>query len=218
MFSTGDTFYWQARDRKWNLAAVPLALLTGSQPQGKSPGSHSTRTQFKTNTKKAFPPCPRAAHCTADGSFRQRWYSSLAQRSHQESSIVGTGSVFLSAPSKACFGEQQQLQLTGTYSSSRQTAPAIPDGESLSSPASLEIPRGGLGKYLTCSSSHQKSVTGFQPNLQASSMDALCAAMRASAGTGRKTEEACCWGGQHHRSLGQLKLSQAHTRVVDPWE
>lgn len=61
---------------------------------------------------------------------------------------MGTGSVFLSAPSKACLGEQQQLQFTGTYSSSPQTAPAIPDGESPSSPASLEIPHLGLGKYL----------------------------------------------------------------------
>lgn len=158
-----------------------------------------------------------AVHCTADGSFRQRWYSSLAERSPQESSFVGTSSVFLSAPSKACLGEQQQLQFTGTYSSSPQTAPAIPDGESLSSPASLEIPRVGLGKYLTCSSAHQKSVTGFQPNLQSPSIDASCATMRVSAGTGRKTMEAYCWGGQHHRSPGQLKLSQAHTRV-DPWK
>lgn len=161
---------------------VPLALLTGSQPQGKSPGSHSVRTQFKTNKKKMLKvshpalgshcrAASFAAHCTADGSFRQIWYSSLAQRSPQESSFVGTGSVFLSAPSKACFGEQQQLQFTGTYSSSPQTAPAIPDGESLSSPSSLEIPHEGLGKCLTCSSSHQKSVTGFQPNLQPSSMD-----------------------------------------------
>lgn len=31
---------------------VSLALLIGSQPQGKSPGPHSTRTQFKTNNKK----------------------------------------------------------------------------------------------------------------------------------------------------------------------
>lgn len=40
----------------------------------------------------------------------------------------------------------------------------------------------------------------------------LCAAIRVSAGTRRKTVEAYCWGGQHHRSSGQLKLSQAHTR------
>lgn len=110
-----------------------------------TPGSHCRAISF-------------AVHCTADGSFRQRWYSSLAERWPQESSFVGTGSVFLSAPSKACLGKQQQLQFTGTYSSSLQTAPAIPDGESLSSPASLEIPHVGLGKHLTCSSAHPPEI------------------------------------------------------------
>lgn len=79
MFSTGDIFIGEPQTENGIWHVVPLALLTGSQPQGKSPGPHSTRTQFKTNKKsmlKLSHPAPGAVsfavHCTADGSFRQR--------------------------------------------------------------------------------------------------------------------------------------------------
>lgn len=88
-----------------------------------------------------------AGHCIAERSFRQRWCSTSAQRSPQESSFVGMVSMLLPALGKACFGEQQFL---GPYSPFHQTASAISSCEPLSSPENLEIPLRQVWKHLTC--------------------------------------------------------------------
>lgn len=119
-FQTGDTFTGGPETEKtlelhiWHV--VPLTLTIGSQPQGKSPGSHSMKTQFKTKMLKLSHPAPGshgrallfADDCIGEGNFRKIWCSTLAQRSPQNCSFVGIVSTLLPTFGKACFSEKQQ--------------------------------------------------------------------------------------------------------------